>query len=1028
MRNPVLFFLSAVPCFGNRRNRVFPGFAVPLWAVVLAVVLLMWPGPAPALPESGSGSGARTESGPAFLSEFFGDGSKTSGPLAILRGADNVPWLRLRPAGALEWDNGALTGELRLDPTPLDTPWIRGMVQGRARIRLQGRVVELESLRLEMDEAWIPSREAEPDAVGVFGGPSNAGPIAGQGAGRGTVLRGLRITGSGRWMPDRAALELEEMECSWTGGRLRGQGDWNLDQGMRLRSQLTVSDGAAFTAMLVKVFPRSLAAFQNPATKATGANTGLRGPLDIQVNLDLKPVQPDADQSATPGGQAATSWEWNWDLDLRRPLRFVLPSSGGGAGHGDTIPPLRMQARMRPGKDREWRISGRVAPRDVLLPESLGLGVSALEFDAEVASGRYTFHTVRLRAGQGLVLAGKQTGLRDLSLRGIFTPRGDQGWQAENWRVQLPGGVVKGRAVMDANGAGRAELRAGNLHLGQLAPALEELAGLQGWSGQGQLDLAASLYFGTAQAGPRDADDPGGEGLRSEVRLTWRDVGYMSADGLHMGQGLGGSLHLRTRLSMQTLRRWINAELRLEQGEVLFGPTYLNISKHPLHFTGNANQIGADRFKDLRAGLEWQGFGHVRANGDLWAHGPLAEWRCRAALEVEQLDLGSVFSAFVSSPLGLTRWQGPEAGLGGAGELKLQLYSDGVHADVQGRVRLADVSLRSAAGDVDVSGAHLDMPVRYRLKGAADAPDRHKVAARDEGSLLVEHLRTPWSERGNLALRLALVPNRLYILDTIRIPLFGGRIRLENAQCDAPLSPEFALAADVRFKDIDLGQWARENVPLAGMLRGDLGRVTFTRQRIHVPGAVEGTFFNGDLRVDQLFVDQPLEARRQFGGEASVRRLDLERLSAALGVGRITGLMDLDLQNFLFAYGQPARFRLTAQTSGRGNFEKSVSLKAVNSLSVIGTGSGVGDVGVGLFASFFQEFSYARIGFQCILNNDRFQVRGLIHEGGVEYLIKKPFLTGINVVNGNPENFISFADMLERMQRVVKGPGTGPPR
>ncbi|MDD4731203.1 MAG: hypothetical protein PHX58_04620, partial [Desulfovibrio sp.] len=93
---------------------MFPGFAVPLWAVVLAVVLLMWPGPAPALPESGSGSGARTESGPAFLSEFFGDGSKTSGPLAILRGADNVPWLRLRPAGALEWDNGALTGELRL--------------------------------------------------------------------------------------------------------------------------------------------------------------------------------------------------------------------------------------------------------------------------------------------------------------------------------------------------------------------------------------------------------------------------------------------------------------------------------------------------------------------------------------------------------------------------------------------------------------------------------------------------------------------------------------------------------------------------------------------------------------------------------------------------------------------------------------------------------------------------------------------------------------------------------------------------
>jgi hypothetical protein len=98
-----------------------------------------------------------------------------------------------------------------------------------------------------------------------------------------------------------------------------------------------------------------------------------------------------------------------------------------------------------------------------------------------------------------------------------------------------------------------------------------------------------------------------------------------------------------------------------------------------------------------------------------------------------------------------------------------------------------------------------------------------------------------------------------------------------------------------------------------------------------------------------------------------------------------------------------------------------VSLKAVNAISVMGTGSGLGDVGVGMFAGFFEEFGYEAIGISSSLNNDVFRVRGLIRQGGVEYLIKKPLLFGINVINRNPDNQISFSDMMERVQRVVGG-------
>ncbi|MBU1611291.1 MAG: hypothetical protein KKC99_05545, partial [Proteobacteria bacterium] len=178
-------------------------------------------------------------------------------------------------------------------------------------------------------------------------------------------------------------------------------------------------------------------------------------------------------------------------------------------------------------------------------------------------------------------------------------------------------------------------------------------------------------------------------------------------------------------------------------------------------------------------------------------------------------------------------------------------------------------------------------------------------------------------------------------------------------------------------------------------------------------------FFGGTLSVDRIFAEDPLDAHRKFGLSVTVRELDLERISRAMDVGRVTGNLDLDLHDVVVAYGEPVGMILRAETSGTGDFDKTVSLKAVNSLSVIGTGSGMGDMGVGMFASFFEEFSYARIGFHCTLDNDIFRVRGLIREGGVEYLIKKPFLTGINIVNGNPENYISFKDMRERVERVL---------
>ena len=96
-----------------------------------------------------------------------------------------------------------------------------------------------------------------------------------------------------------------------------------------------------------------------------------------------------------------------------------------------------------------------------------------------------------------------------------------------------------------------------------------------------------------------------------------------------------------------------------------------------------------------------------------------------------------------------------------------------------------------------------------------------------------------------------------------------------------------------------------------------------------------------------------------------------------------------------------------------------MSLKAVNSISLVSTGSALSGMGLSLMTTIFKEFSYEKIGFECGLKNDVFTVRGLIHEDGVEYLVRRRFFTGIDVVNGNPDNRIGFSDMVERAKRVT---------
>lgn len=135
----------------------------------------------------------------------------------------------------------------------------------------------------------------------------------------------------------------------------------------------------------------------------------------------------------------------------------------------------------------------------------------------------------------------------------------------------------------------------------------------------------------------------------------------------------------------------------------------------------------------------------------------------------------------------------------------------------------------------------------------------------------------------------------------------------------------------------------------------------------------------------------------------------------------MTGLIKGSLKNFSMEYGQPSSFDLVIETDTSRSVPKLISVDAINNLSIVSTGSGaISAILSSGVNQFFKDYPYSQIGMRCTLKDDIFKLRGLVHDSGKEYLVRKALFRGVDIVNQNPDNYISFKDMAERMSRITK--------
>jgi hypothetical protein len=608
----------------------------------------------------------------------------------------------------------------------------------------------------------------------------------------------------------------------------------------------------------------------------------------------------------------------------------------------------------------------------------------------------------KLSAGTGEVIyEGRPLPLGTLELRGSAR-LADNSYRVEDVDIHSDSlGHLMGELAF-RGGSLSGHLEGASLPADNLVSLARVLSGQEwkGWSPTGAIDVAARL-------------EPVVGGSRVSATATLAQIGFTSPAGDVMGQNLAGRVDLEALLIPQPRMK---ADLILRRGEALWGTVYVDLAKDPLDLHAGGTRVGPEEYKDLVLKGGSAGFGRLSIEGKARHAGGI--WRHQGHLVVSDARLGAIFRTFLRDPLAAKHRDLAGLEMDGAVELDLTFSGSGQAADLAGTLRLRSGDVRRGTEPPLLSGLDIDLPIAYSLGAANPGISRPSDAAR-WGRLSLKKLRLPGQELGPLEMPAVLVPNHLYLGGAIDASLFGAKLSLRRIQVDEPLSPVFRINMAAQLDGLDLARVAGDNSILEGHLGGLLDPVAISRERMTATGELTGDLFGGRLDIRHVTVERPFSAGREIGADVNVSRIDLERFSAALGVGRITGRLSGSMEGLRVAYGQPVAFHLKMESVPTKGVSQSVSLKAVNSISLVSTGSALSGLESSLMTRFFREFPYEKIGFECGLKNDVFTVRGLIHENGVEYLVKRRFFGGINVINANPENRIGFLDMVERAKRVT---------
>lgn len=392
-------------------------------------------------------------------------------------------------------------------------------------------------------------------------------------------------------------------------------------------------------------------------------------------------------------------------------------------------------------------------------------------------------------------------------------------------------------------------------------------------------------------------------------------------------------------------------------------------------------------------------------------------WPHQWQLASLQVDLPALQSAYLNGWLQTRGLQG----LISSGQLSVRSTTA---ADQPSRrdtsLSLQQLNLADPAGRIAITGLAAD--IDWRMGASAESqPDQQSAISWDQ--ILIGKLPVT-----RTTLDFVVADQVLQLQQDSIIPILDGGIMLHDFRLNDFLESDSGLVLDAELLPLSLQQlgavmgWPK----FGGQLAGSIPGISRDGGIWSMDGQIELQVFQGRVAISSLSLERPFGVLPVLSASIWVERMQLEPLTTAFDVGRITGPVDAYVKDLRLLDWQPVSFAAWLRTSPKPKVPLRISQRAVDTLSSVG-----GGIGSGLQASvlrIFESFRYQQLGLSCTLSN------GVCMMGGIEaaktgsragtddyVLVKGTGIPSLNVVAYNRR--VDWQRLLTQLRAAIQSQG-----
>ena len=241
------------------------------------------------------------------------------------------------------------------------------------------------------------------------------------------------------------------------------------------------------------------------------------------------------------------------------------------------------------------------------------------------------------------------------------------------------------------------------------------------------------------------------------------------------------------------------------------------------------------------------------------------------------------------------------------------------------------------------------------------------------------------------------------LLEPARIPILDGGLDIRVLQLRRIGEPSLSIRFDATLDPISVAELCKAfGWPhFSGTLSGSIPDLTLEDGVLTLGGALQAAVFDGALKVSDLRLSDPFGARPRLQANVDFSRLDLQAITSAFDVGRITGRLDGHIAALELVGWEPVAFDAHLYSTPGARDRRRISQRAVQNISSIGGGAGAAAALQRSALRFFNEFSYDRIGISCRLRNDVCLMDGVEPHPPGYYLVKGRGVPRIDVIGNS---------------------------